>query len=392
MSSPVNVRLFGAIGNGSTDDTSAFEAAIAAAGTRQTSVYVPRGTYAISRELVLASRSLRIHGDGWNHGGGMGTKLKAASSIRSILNVDGNWNQVSVEDMELDANQKASHAMYLSGAPFFRCKNVYAHKALLDGIIAVTACSDATQAINDGMRFDEVSVCNNGKVYVTDTLSSMYGGIPQEARVGTVSITNGDNTVTGTAGVDFTTMGIRTGDFIHVGMGADHIFEIQSVTDATHLETRARSTPTATLAGQQYAVSVGNGYYEERHNDNNCAHFIGGLQRNNACAGLRFRGLYGPLVERVQPDANGLFGIVVGGSQEVIFCTVITSPYFEEDGNQGGCIYPISAYSIQINQPVTLGSDTTIRTGFYAENYGYYDNVYNGIITPIGPQIDGVPH
>lgn len=58
----VNVRNFGAVGDGTTDDTAAFEAAIASlpGGGR---IYVPRGWYRITRSLSLHS-GLCFFGDG----------------------------------------------------------------------------------------------------------------------------------------------------------------------------------------------------------------------------------------------------------------------------------------------------------------------------------------
>jgi Pectate lyase superfamily protein len=45
----VNVRSLGATGNGTTDDTSAFKTALARAARKWTGIYVPAGTYRVSR-------------------------------------------------------------------------------------------------------------------------------------------------------------------------------------------------------------------------------------------------------------------------------------------------------------------------------------------------------
>lgn len=57
-----NVRAYGARGDGATDDTAAFAAAIAATGTGW--VYVPTGTYLITSQLIISALGTRIFGDG----------------------------------------------------------------------------------------------------------------------------------------------------------------------------------------------------------------------------------------------------------------------------------------------------------------------------------------
>lgn len=46
-----SVKYFGAVGNGTTDDTSAFSLAL----SNKKSVYVPEGTYLLSSELIIGS-------------------------------------------------------------------------------------------------------------------------------------------------------------------------------------------------------------------------------------------------------------------------------------------------------------------------------------------------
>lgn len=60
-SAPVNVRAYGALGDGVTDDRDAFNAALAAAAGK--TLYVPAGSYRVSAGLTVPNRT-RIVGDG----------------------------------------------------------------------------------------------------------------------------------------------------------------------------------------------------------------------------------------------------------------------------------------------------------------------------------------
>ena len=79
----VNVRDFGAMGDGATDDAAAFQAAIAAAQTRLSPVYVPASptAYVIGATLTLDRVSMV--------GEGIGSTLKLAQSSGSALQLMG---------------------------------------------------------------------------------------------------------------------------------------------------------------------------------------------------------------------------------------------------------------------------------------------------------------
>jgi hypothetical protein len=63
----LNVRdpQFGAVGNDITDDTNAIKAALAAAGAQST-VYIPKGTYKVTSEILVSLDRVRLVGDGVN--------------------------------------------------------------------------------------------------------------------------------------------------------------------------------------------------------------------------------------------------------------------------------------------------------------------------------------
>ena len=89
LAAVVNVRDFGAMGDGVTDDAAAFAAAILAAETRSSPVYVPASAtpYVVGAPLTLDSVTLV--------GEGAGSTLKLAASSGSALQVMGTGSRLS---------------------------------------------------------------------------------------------------------------------------------------------------------------------------------------------------------------------------------------------------------------------------------------------------------
>lgn len=94
-----NVKNYGAQGNGTTDDTSAINAAItAAAGSPGSTVYFPAGTYILGDTIGGARSNMRFAGAGKST-----TKLLASSSfIGSYGMFVGAFTNVEVSDITLD--------------------------------------------------------------------------------------------------------------------------------------------------------------------------------------------------------------------------------------------------------------------------------------------------
>ncbi len=66
-----NVKQYGAVGNGTTDDTDAFESAIAANAGK--TIFIPPGTYRLTRTISMASQGMCLYGE---------------SQINTVLTID----------------------------------------------------------------------------------------------------------------------------------------------------------------------------------------------------------------------------------------------------------------------------------------------------------------
>lgn len=91
---PVNVKSYGATGNGTTDDTTAIQTAISASGGR--ALYFPPGVY-IAGSLNLVS-NITLFGDGV----GSVLKLKAATTYSSL--VLDTVDSVTITNLKIDGN------------------------------------------------------------------------------------------------------------------------------------------------------------------------------------------------------------------------------------------------------------------------------------------------
>lgn len=134
-----NVRDYGAVGDGVTDDRAAIQAAITAcqASTNKGKVYFPRGTYAISQNGALGySFQLNASTNMCFEGAGAGTILKmngnAAVAAWSLFQLIGNCSGIRFQDMTFDGSGVTNPTVtdhlvqvgngVMTNISFFRCK------------------------------------------------------------------------------------------------------------------------------------------------------------------------------------------------------------------------------------------------------------------------------
>ena len=113
----VSVKDFGATGDGTTDDTSAIQAALNAG--QNGAVYFPTGTYIVSSALTVNSFT-HVFGSGYN------AVIKTNSATANIFNIGGPF--VYISDISFDSSVTRTGGVFvdiLSGANRFRIQNFW---------------------------------------------------------------------------------------------------------------------------------------------------------------------------------------------------------------------------------------------------------------------------
>jgi hypothetical protein len=195
----LNVKEFGAVGDGVTDDTAAFQAVL---DTKQL-VFVPYtpSAYVVS-DLTIPLGSAGIRGEA------MGTRISAikhkAGSSGSLIHWDGSGRVTNahIEDLYLEGNSEAgeTHGLDLSGFSYCSLSRLYVRLFTLDGCYADGAITPIVQQFSnntftqcrfnnnfrDGLRLDNSSAASNA-----NTANTFVGcGYSQNAETG-IKVING---------------------------------------------------------------------------------------------------------------------------------------------------------------------------------------------------------
>ena len=189
----ISVKDFGAVGDGSTDDTTAIKNAIEA-GDGVNIVYFPAGTYIVKEPIIIPSNSY-IKG-----AGAASTSIKMDSSIGRLagLGVIGNWDttveNVLVEDITFDFNTARWHGYTSSSSPTHDANFVGVYSNTKTGTYSRTGTTVTVSITNHGFEIGEtVNVdCTSGT------------GTDEEQKVATVADAN---TFTYTSGTSATSSG-----------------------------------------------------------------------------------------------------------------------------------------------------------------------------------------
>lgn len=192
----VSVKMFGALGNGTVDETVAFTMAMAVATNLGLQLLVPAGTYNV-RALTI-TQSLQMIGEGQNQ---TIIQYTGSSSIASVVTIDGSGNSpadvvaVRLENLQISGNAHSANALKLINCD----RSVFRNLALRNCTGAALFCHFVVAS-----EFDNIAVSNEFGVGYTQI--PQYG-LWAEDIFATNVITN--------IRVD----GV-TGDAIHLGTGA----------------------------------------------------------------------------------------------------------------------------------------------------------------------------
>lgn len=310
------------------------ESVAANPGGRPSKIIIREGlpVYWINRELVVPSTAYQLVIEGW-----AGVELKAAAAIRSIMVIRA--QELRFSCVTFQANTLADYGLLFQGSSFSHFSACKFEQAKLDGVHLAAEDDDAAYAVNDTNTFSDCWFVNCGTVYYTSGLSSVhtdYNIVNHEQVSGTVSVTNGGNTVTG-SGTSFATLGLRASDtFIAEALpsSSNALFgQISVVGGNTSITTGNRQTFTDSASGVGYIICKGAGYFEELHSDNNINVFIRCLVRH-CCNGMVFNGPYGPTLIGMQIDYCVGYGVSLSMTDDTqnMFGGSFTGGYFEAIG------------------------------------------------------------
>ena len=110
----LNVREFGATGDGKTDDTKAIQRALDAAGEVRGAVFVPPGVY-LCAELRMRPNTALVGVPTWDYHGASGTVLRLADgAAKCLLNIAGAWG-ATIDGLGFDGAGlgKGIHGIFL---------------------------------------------------------------------------------------------------------------------------------------------------------------------------------------------------------------------------------------------------------------------------------------
>jgi hypothetical protein len=181
----VNVRDFGARGDGTTDDAAAVLAAVAALPPGGGTVWFPPGTYMLGRAIRAQKNNVVLAGAGW------GTVLKLANNasheLRNVIEVYS-VNGWVIRDIQIDGNRAnnpsyvyawAQHAILIGVSTHITVERVYCHDTRRNGIW-IDASSSHCEILNcyvDGVNVFDTADPNGseGGIYCAASFCRIVG-------------------------------------------------------------------------------------------------------------------------------------------------------------------------------------------------------------------------
>lgn len=215
----VNVKAFGAAGDGTTDDTTAFNNAATAAG-RNGTIFIPAGTYILTNWTPALLGTIHIvgagmPGQGWAAAVG-GTELKASGSATWVMKLLGTTeivNHVSVRNLRIHGNNTTNGVTINSGADTYgsqgvKFQNVQFFRCPLGVKIDTNATTQADKNTFIDCEWPEITAGGTGLWSNATNADStlLLGGFMTNGAIG-IRMTSGNLTwISGQTGVTTTTV------------------------------------------------------------------------------------------------------------------------------------------------------------------------------------------
>jgi hypothetical protein len=380
----INVRDFGAVGDGVTDDSAAIMAAIASAVSSGGTVQFEPKTYLVNSELLVTSSVIL---EGAERSGNNYTIIKAGTlGMRSVLALTITGSApVSISNINFDGSRKSDYAMYIAGTSYSKFENCGFSGALKDGVYS------AALGINDQNTWHRCIFSGNGTIFSStaggglESINENYfGNFMTTFTAATCSVVSGQATLTAPSAT-FQTWGIRPGDPIRIGTvsGGYEVNTVQSIVSETEITMNRLVTTTRNDTG--FAIGRGDGFHEQRYGDNNLAWFTQGLFRLNAGFGMLMNGLYGHFMQSVQFDYWGFWALCLGtNGGDPVITAVIDKCYFEANTKP---ILLVSAQNLRISNCLDKGDLPTSVDNW--NGYGLY--IGGGKLEEIGSFTNELP-
>ena len=165
-----NVKDYGAVGDNSTNDTTAIAAAIAAAKTAKGAVYFPAGIYKTSAISITSAAGLTLYGDG------MGVSVIKTITASQVLHIYTSTN-VNIYHLTFDGNCTArtagQQAVTINASQCSFCDNEILHSgefaAFFGGDSAVTDLIISRNLIRDCYA-DGINLANVTRAIVSNNM------------------------------------------------------------------------------------------------------------------------------------------------------------------------------------------------------------------------------
>ena len=156
----VNVKQFGAKGDGNRDETNIIKIAIQNAAKLNAYVFFPNGTYLISEIITVRQSGLK----GENVGG---TIIKAIDDAY----INSSWS--NIENLTLNANNVAKFGLRIIGGDHQKYSNIKIHDALEDGLYVVST----QYGWSENSLFNHILIERSGHNAIHLEVSEDYGFI-----------------------------------------------------------------------------------------------------------------------------------------------------------------------------------------------------------------------